>query len=64
MAALCGALAASLAAMALQYTVGKKAFAEHDSEIREALARRGRVLAHCCFIRRAPVGRKSAAALG
>lgn len=38
MAALCGALAAALAAMALQYTVGKKAFAEHDSEIREALA--------------------------
>jgi formiminotetrahydrofolate cyclodeaminase len=37
-AALCGALAASLAAMALRYTAGKKAFAAHDAEIREALA--------------------------
>jgi len=37
-AALCGALAASLGAMALEYTVGKKAFAAHDAEIRDALA--------------------------
>src|SRR5205823_5153827 len=37
-AALCGALAACLAAMALEYTVGKKAFAAYDVEIREALA--------------------------
>lgn len=37
-AGLCGALAASLAAMAMQYTVGKKAFAAHDAEIREGLA--------------------------
>ena len=37
-AALIGAaLAASLAAMALEYTVGKKAFAPHDAEIRSAL---------------------------
>lgn len=36
-AALIGALAASLAAMALEYTVGKKAFAAHDAEIRAAL---------------------------
>lgn len=37
-AALCGALAASLGAMALEYTVGKKAFAVHDAEIRQSLA--------------------------
>jgi formiminotetrahydrofolate cyclodeaminase len=37
-AALCGALAASLAAMALEYTVGKKAFAAHDAEIRDTLS--------------------------
>lgn len=37
-AALIGALAASLGAMALEYTVGKKAFAAHDAEIRRALA--------------------------
>jgi methenyltetrahydrofolate cyclohydrolase len=36
-AALCGALATSLAAMALEYTAGKKAFAAHDGEIRAAL---------------------------
>jgi formiminotetrahydrofolate cyclodeaminase len=36
-AALCGALAASLGAMAMQYTAGKKAFAAHDAEIREVL---------------------------
>jgi formiminotetrahydrofolate cyclodeaminase len=37
-AALIGALAASLGAMALEYTVGKKAFAAHDAKIRRALA--------------------------
>ena len=37
-AALCGALAAALAAMALQYTAGKKAFVAHDAEIRDALS--------------------------
>src|SRR3954469_3638025 len=37
-AALAGALAASLAAMALEYTVCKKSFAQHDAEIRPALA--------------------------
>jgi methenyltetrahydrofolate cyclohydrolase len=37
-AALCGALAASLAAMAVHYTVGKKALAAHDAELRAALA--------------------------
>ena len=37
-AALIGALAASLAAMALEYTIGKKAFAPHDAEIRSSLA--------------------------
>jgi methenyltetrahydrofolate cyclohydrolase len=37
-AALCGALAGSLAAMALEYTVGKKAFAQHEEEIRKALS--------------------------
>ena len=37
-AALCGALAAALAQMALQYTVGKKAFAEHEEELRRSLA--------------------------
>jgi methenyltetrahydrofolate cyclohydrolase len=37
-AALCGALAAALGAMAMQYTAGKKAFAAHDAEIRQALA--------------------------
>jgi formiminotetrahydrofolate cyclodeaminase len=37
-AALCGALAASLAAMALEYTIGRKAYAAHDAELREALA--------------------------
>jgi methenyltetrahydrofolate cyclohydrolase len=36
-AALCGALAAALGAMAMQYTAGRKAFAAHDAEIREAL---------------------------
>ena len=36
--ALCGALASSLAAMALEYTVGKKAYAAYDAEIRQALA--------------------------
>jgi formiminotetrahydrofolate cyclodeaminase len=41
-AALCGALAAALAAMALQYTAGKKAFAAHDAEIRAALGQAGR----------------------
>ena len=38
-AALAGALAASLAAMALEYTVGKKAALAHDAELRTALAR-------------------------
>ena len=37
-AALTGALAASLAAMALEYTVGKKTFVAYDDEIRSALA--------------------------
>jgi methenyltetrahydrofolate cyclohydrolase len=36
-AALCGALAAALGAMAMEYTVGRKAFAAHEAEIREAL---------------------------
>lgn len=36
-AALVGALAASLASMALEYTVGKKAYAAYDSELRGAL---------------------------
>jgi formiminotetrahydrofolate cyclodeaminase len=36
--ALCGALAASLAAMALRYTAGKKAFAAHESQIQSAIA--------------------------
>jgi methenyltetrahydrofolate cyclohydrolase len=38
-AALSGALAASLASMALHYTVGKKAFATHQPQITAALAR-------------------------
>jgi formiminotetrahydrofolate cyclodeaminase len=37
-AGVCGALAAALAAMALEYTIGKKAFAAHDAELRNALA--------------------------
>ena len=37
-AALAGALAASLAAMALRYTVGKKAYAAHEGELTAALA--------------------------
>ncbi len=37
-AALAGALAASLAAMALRYTLGKKAFAEYETELSAALA--------------------------
>ena len=37
-AALVGALAASLASMALEYTVGKKAYAAYDAELRGALA--------------------------
>jgi len=36
-AALCGALAAALGAMALEYTAGKKAFAAVDGQVREAL---------------------------
>ena len=36
-AALTGALAASLAAMAMEYTVGKKAYAAHDAAVRGAL---------------------------
>ena len=38
-AALAGALAAGLAEMALQYTVGKKAFAEHRAELLESIER-------------------------
>ena len=34
---LCGALAASLAAMAIRYTAGKKAFAPHESELQAAI---------------------------
>src|SRR5256885_8090360 len=37
-AALCGALAANLATMALNYTVGKKAYAAHDAELKAAIA--------------------------
>lgn len=37
-AALCGALSAALAQMALQYTVGKKAFADHEEELRRSVA--------------------------
>jgi methenyltetrahydrofolate cyclohydrolase len=37
-AALCGALAANLATMALNYTVGKKAYAAHDAELHAAIA--------------------------
>ena len=37
-AALCGALAAGLATMALNYTVGKKAYAAHDAELKAAIA--------------------------
>lgn len=37
-AALCGALSAALAEMALRYTVGKKAFAAHEEELRRSLA--------------------------
>jgi glutamate formiminotransferase/formiminotetrahydrofolate cyclodeaminase len=37
-AALAGALAASLAAMAMEYTLGKKAYAAHDDQTRRALA--------------------------
>jgi formiminotetrahydrofolate cyclodeaminase len=37
-AALCGALAAALGAMAMEYTVGKKAYAAHDPQTRAALA--------------------------
>ena len=37
-AALCGALSAALAQMALQYTIGKKASAAHDEELRRSLA--------------------------
>ena len=37
-AALCGALAAALAAMAMEYTLGKKAHAAHDDQTRRALA--------------------------
>jgi formiminotetrahydrofolate cyclodeaminase len=36
-AALCGALAAALGAMAMEYTVGKKAYAAHDAATRAAL---------------------------
>ena len=36
-AALCGALAASLATMALRYTVGKKAYIIHDDAIKAAI---------------------------
>ena len=35
--ALCGALAASLATMALRYTAAKKAFAAHEGEIQAAI---------------------------
>ncbi|MCL2647615.1 MAG: cyclodeaminase/cyclohydrolase family protein [Phycisphaerales bacterium] len=35
--ALCGALAASLATMALRYTVGKKAYAAHDAALKTAI---------------------------
>lgn len=37
-AAVAGALAASLACMAIEYTVGKPKFSEHDSRLRDALA--------------------------
>ena len=37
-AALCGALAASLATMALRYTVGKKAYADYDAVLNAAIA--------------------------
>jgi len=37
-AALAGALAASLAAMAMEYTLGKKQYAAHDGHTRRALA--------------------------
>jgi formiminotetrahydrofolate cyclodeaminase len=36
-AALCGALAAALGAMAMEFTVGKKAYAAHDAQTRAAL---------------------------
>jgi formiminotetrahydrofolate cyclodeaminase len=38
-AALCGALAASLGAMAVEYTLGKKTYAPYDAELRASLAR-------------------------
>ncbi|MCL2641789.1 MAG: cyclodeaminase/cyclohydrolase family protein, partial [Phycisphaerales bacterium] len=37
-AALCGALAASLATMALRYTIGKKAYVVHDAALKAAIA--------------------------
>jgi methenyltetrahydrofolate cyclohydrolase len=37
-AALCGALASALGSMAMEYTVGKKAYADHDPQTRAALA--------------------------
>ena len=37
-AALCGALAAALGAMTMQYTAGKKAYAAHEAETQAALA--------------------------
>src|SRR6185436_11352912 len=37
--ALCGALAAALAAMSVEYTVGKKKFLPFDAELKTALAR-------------------------
>ena len=37
-AGVCGALAAALGAMAMEYTVGKKTFAAYDAELRSALA--------------------------
>jgi len=37
-AALCGALAASLATMALRYTVGKKAYAVHEAVLKAAIS--------------------------
>jgi formiminotetrahydrofolate cyclodeaminase len=38
-AALCGALAAGLAAMALRYTAGKKSFAPYEAELQAAIAK-------------------------
>ncbi len=38
-AALCGALAAGLATMALRYTAGKKSFAPYEAELQAAIAR-------------------------